>query len=357
MRYRKELAAALLFTFIVGFTGVARAEGDKKPFSYKFKFGAQSYMQADFKGDALAGDDDVRFGIQRLSLFAMGKIYDFAALKVHLLSMPSNDMALALADVHMKFNIHPLFNVKLGRFKKPLTRIYTPFWATWRFFDLPYAFKYVKGNLGLGGRGEGAMIFGGVGKGKFKYSLSVFNGLEEHKAKPGKFERSDESVEVIARLDWQPVEMFKIGGGAAYMGNTIRTDLSVDPNTTSKMDFLAYATDLGFFWKGLTVATEFIGHVTMPEAGDSVLGGGLYADALYRTPLSLGAIEPGFRYTRHFADFDATDAYNEAITGAVQWYIGKPNIRVGLEVSWMNAVTAAASTDSILGLVQVQFVH
>ena len=354
MKRWNALFGVLLFGF-VSLAAPAQADEAKKPFSYKFKIGAQTFLKADLEGDALDGDDDAQFGVQRVSLYAMGSVYDFAHLKVHLLSMPATgNLAPALADVHMTFTIHELFNVKLGRFKKHVTRVYTPFWGTWRFFDVPKAFQYLKGNLGLGGRGEGAIVFGGVGKRLLKYSLGIFNGLEEQKA-TATMSRTDEGLQLVARVDWQPVEMFKMGLGATYLYDTFFNNLTA--GTSQKMDLLSYAADVNFFWKGLTVAGEFIGHATMPDAGDTVLGGGLYADVLYAIPLPLGEIEPGLRYARHYADFDDTDTYSEAITGALQWHLGRPGLRVGLEVSWMNNATSAADSDSILGLVQVQLVR
>ncbi len=361
MSHRFTLVAFAVLVLLT--SAAAQAEEGKKPFQYDLVFGAQAWMKADLAGDAISGEDDFRLGLERVSLWATGAVYEFAELKIHLLSRPSADLALKVADAHLTFKVHPLFNLKVGRFKKPLTSVYTPQWFEWRFFDAPGAFSYLMRDLGLAGRGEGVVAFGGYGGRLLRYSLSVFNGLEEYKARSD-FTRSDEGVEVIGRLDWQPLPLFKAGLGFAYLNDTTASRLTAAATDTApatwsdtKMDLLAYAADVGLFWKGLTVALEYMGHASLPDSGDAVLGGGFYAEALYAIPLPLGELEPGLRFARHYKDFDLTDTYGDAVTGALQWYVDRPHLRVGLEVSWVNTVAAGKATDSVLGLLQVQFVR
>ena len=351
------LVALGLFLAAVALPTTARA-GTDDPFSFKFRIGAQAFVKAELDGEPIAGEDDIHFGVQRGSVFATGSIYDFAELKVHLLAKIDKSLAANFVDAHLKFKIHPLFNVKIGRFKKPLTRVYTPTWSLWRFFDVPTAFSYIQKGMGLGGRGEGMVLYGAWQKRILKYSVGVFNGLEEVSSSDT-FMRTDEGLELMARIDWQPLEMFQMGIGVAYAYDTIQNTraLATDPWTAQKMALLAFNADVNVYWRGLTVSAEYIGHSTLPDQGDGVMGGGFYADVLYGIPIPIGEIEPGLRYGRHYNDFDDTDTYTEHITGALQWHVLRPGLRVGLEVTWMNSATAAADTDSLLGLVQVQFIR
>lgn len=341
-----------------------------KFYDWHLKLGGQAVTLVDFRDNdskplGLTPKERVNFGVHRGSIMFMGTLFDFASLRAHLLAMPmSADQQVQLADLEIGLQFHHWLGLHGGRFKKAFTSQYTDYWGTWHFFDVSPAFKYAKGKLGLAGRGEGIALKGHSKNRNIKYMAGIFNGLEEHKpwfVGNKAFSRTDESLELVARIDFSPVQPLSFGAGFAMIPETTLTitttpdDPTIEPTSAAiKQDLWAYAANITFKKWGLTIEPEFIGHVENPESGDAVAGGGVNVDILYDIGLPKGVLQPGFRYAVLLPDFDDTKKSTDSIIGSLYWKYNK-HIKTGIEIAYLKQ--QPKDLQGVHGLFQLAVYH
>jgi len=360
--FRLPLFVAILLS--AGIASATEMPWRDEPFSWGVRAGAQAVAHANLSDED--GKEPLAFAIRRVSVWLQGTVFSFARVNIQLGATPSSGQwAPNVLDADLTFLFLPELRLSVGRFKKEFTRVYVPSWRTYEFFALPDVYPFITSDLGLGGRGEGVELSGELFEGRLHYVAAVLNGLEEDRTQTRgdrSWRRSDDGLEIIGRLSGQPHPLVALRAGVAYHDDTVLhmtvapTDAAASPLTTeTPMDLLAYAADATFDWQGLHVGAEFIGHAMIEDGAVVAHGGGFYADLLWRFALPLGDLQPGVRYARHYEDFDNPDAYAEALTGVVNWWVSGDRLRVGLEVTYHNRTLAGA--DSVTGLVQVALVR
>jgi hypothetical protein len=367
------LLPTLAFSQISDDKNSVEASVSKKPnqsevFNWQLKLGGQAVALADFDDESgkpfgLVTDEPVRFGIHRASLMFTGKLFNFVSLRTHIMAMPmSSDRVVQLYDLEAGLEIHPLFNIHIGRFKKGFTSQYTDYWGKWNFFDVSPEFKYTKGRLGLAGRGEGIAIKGHTAEKQVKYMVGAFNGLEDALPWQGQgqqFNRTDESIEIVSRIDARFLNMLHVGAGMAVIPvSTLSASSAVSDDITrvrrTKRTLWAYAFNIALKHRGMVAEVEYIGHVDAPLNGEAVQGGGVNADVLYGISLPVGTLQPGVRYAVFFPNFDDTDTHTQTVTGALNWFYNT-HVKVGLEVGTVRI--QPTDTSGTQGLMQLAIFH
>lgn len=340
------LAAGL----VLGAPRAAAGDGDASP-RFDAKLALEATLTTDL--DAPDGTDPVVFALPRADVWLGARLFPWAAVKFHARSAAVDGrLEFTFLDGELVLRFHPAVEAVVGRMKKRYTRVFAPSWTTWNFFDLPESFQFARKDLGLAGRDLGAVLQGAFADGLFGWRLGVFNGLDEARAKADGTHRTDEAVEVIARLEVNPLAGLSVGAGAAWLPQTKR--LVPDPADATQLvatdlDLVSWAADVAVDVAGLEVDAEFIGHAQAPDTGATVLGGGFHVDVLYRIALPLGELQPGVRFARHWPDFDRTERHDQRVTGVLNWWVGW-QVHAGLEYTWLRSAPAETDTHTLLVL-------
>jgi hypothetical protein len=113
---------------------------------------------------------------------------------------------IAIRDAWIYYNLHPAFQVQMGRMYIPFTRNYG---TTSTFFLLPLDLGFtqggVRGNIfytSKVGRDDGVVVWGNPFDGKVQYRLGVFEGVEDdfNPANPARAGNPDDNVRFAGRF-------------------------------------------------------------------------------------------------------------------------------------------------------------
>ena len=272
------------------------------------------------------------FSIPRMSLFVDGKVMKRVGYKIHLMAtkVPERSFSIDLADLHLFYRFDKALSLKLGRFKKPITRVFTPHWRFWLLPDVPLSFGAAK-SLGVAGRDLGAALFGELGNGRVNYLVGVFNGLGEKVA-------GGRPLQVMGRIEARPLAALSLGAGVGWIPSSTltrsTTDVAGRPVTSEEQrNLLVFAGDVVYRAGGLHARFELIGRRTAVEGKEATLGGGFYVDLAWSLPFKLGRLgrlQPVARFEMDSPELGKLGEGTKALTGGLNWIVLAQKVRFQL---------------------------
>jgi len=278
--------------------------------------GGGARMQLDSRKSDSDNNSEVSF--DSIRVYIAGQLHKY--LKFSINTDKQNHDSTDLIDAMLRFELHPSFNLWLGRLVVPGNRIGMsgPFYGTnWIQYRQPLYPTELGGAAGSLGRGEGGVLWGTTGK--FHYALGIVDGLKG-------FSNQDNNKLYAARLTYNFLNVesnFGYYTSSTYFGEqgnlftvalTLQNQDGGSGSAIEQGDYFGYSVDLlsetVLTGKGvITVEAEYknfdadFSAASTPAAGIADCfcvfdGDSIFATLSYLYPrkIGFGKIQPYFRF-------------------------------------------------------------